>query len=357
MRKSTGALIAIGTPLATVAALMLLIVFVLSPDPATAACATTRTTTVDPDEIPDGPVAGYTGPQLTNAAHIMNAAATLNLSQAAQTLGVMTAMGESSLIVLDHGDTAGPDSRGLFQQRDNGAWGTYQDRMDPRVSASNFFTALRTVDGWEELPPSIAAHRVQGNADPFHYEDYYPAAVAVTDALTGTTSPCPSGTLALPLDAGFAMTGNYGPRAQPTAGASTWHPAVDLQRWPNPCGNPVYAITGGTVTLHAGIQLSIKHPDGYTVSYLHMYPQDVLVQVGDTITTGQRIGAVGNAPPSTGCHLDLRINLTGNTNTALNTLVRSETQGSPTTGFVNPERFYERFGSELCPTDHCGRTY
>ena len=86
-----------------------------------------------------------------------------------QTVAVMTAMGESSLINVDHGDAAGPDSRGLFQQRDNGAWGTYADRMNPQTAATNFYTALLRVEGWETLPPTIAAHRVQRNADPNHY--------------------------------------------------------------------------------------------------------------------------------------------------------------------------------------------
>src|SRR3712207_8538206 len=57
------------------------------------------------------------------------------------------------------GDAAGPDSRGLFQQRDNGAWGSYADRMDPTTSATNFFLALQEVPDWRALPPTIAAHR------------------------------------------------------------------------------------------------------------------------------------------------------------------------------------------------------
>ncbi len=38
-----------------------------------------------------------------------------------QILGVQAAIGESTLRVIDFGDGAGPDSRRLFQQRDNGA--------------------------------------------------------------------------------------------------------------------------------------------------------------------------------------------------------------------------------------------
>ena len=110
--------------------------------------------------------------QVSNAIEIMNAAADLGLSQRDQEIGVTTAIGESSLTVLDRGDAAGPDSRGLFQQRGNGAWGTYEDRMDPYRSATMFFEALKKVEDRDSLSITAAAHRVQGNADPNHYADY-----------------------------------------------------------------------------------------------------------------------------------------------------------------------------------------
>jgi hypothetical protein len=140
---------------------------------------------VDPAAVPAGPVAGWSGEQLVNAAAIVNAAADLGLDTCAQVVGVMTAMGESSLRVLDRGDAAGPDSRGLFQQRDNGAWGSYADRMDPATSATNFFRALQEVPDWRSLPPTIAAHRTQRNADPDHYARWWDDAVAVVGALAG----------------------------------------------------------------------------------------------------------------------------------------------------------------------------
>jgi hypothetical protein len=140
---------------------------------------------VDPAAVPDGPVAGYGAEQLANAAAIVNAAEALGLDTCAQVIGVMTAMGESSLRVLDRGDAAGPDSRGLFQQRANGAWGSYADRMDPTTSATNFFLALQEVPDWRSLPPTLAAHRTQRNADPDHYARWWDAAVEVVGALAG----------------------------------------------------------------------------------------------------------------------------------------------------------------------------
>jgi hypothetical protein len=124
-------------------------------------------------------VTGYTAEQVGNAASIVDAGRALGLSVRDQTIGVMTALGESSLTVVDHGDVAGPDSRGLFQQRANGAWGSLADRMDPTTSATSFFAALTAVTGREAMEPTRVAHAVQRNADPNFYAKYWDAAVAL----------------------------------------------------------------------------------------------------------------------------------------------------------------------------------
>ena len=179
---------ALAVPLVVLTVLVTLLVVrqVSGEPPRSAECAAAGPAVrVDPAAVPEGPVAGYGREQLANAAAIVNAAADLGLDTCAQVVGVMTAMGESSLLVLDRGDAAGPDSRGLFQQRDNGAWGSYADRMDPTTSATNFFLALQEVPGWQALPPTIAAHRTQRNADPDHYARYWDDAVEVVSALAG----------------------------------------------------------------------------------------------------------------------------------------------------------------------------
>lgn len=155
---------------------------------------------VDESDLPQVPVAGYDGEQLKNAALVINAGKVLKISVRGQSLGVMTAMGESGLKVLDYGDGPGPDSRGLFQQRDNGAWGSYTDRMNPTISATNFFKALQDLDGWEQLEPTAAAHRIQHNDDPYHYQQYWPAAVQVVAALANvpTTDTTNENTCGIP---------------------------------------------------------------------------------------------------------------------------------------------------------------
>ena len=383
-QKSNGAIAFLLVPVIFIAGLFAFLLLLGSSTSAAAACGgTTAAGSVDlVAAAAHAPIDGYSGDQLKNAAAIMNAAQTLGLTEQGQILGVMTAMGESGLRDLNYGDQAGPDSRGLFQQRDNGAWGSLSDRMDPTISGTNFFTALIKVTGWESLDPTIAAHKVQGNADPFYYTPYFPkaqnvvsglsgGAVAVGTATAGTTGAtavtggCGNGSIALPLARAFDMTSNFGPRTQPVEGASSWHPANDLQTRISgtssgasgySCGSPIYAVQPGTVTVAADYTVSIKEPAGYTISYLHMYRQDMLVKPGDSITQGQQIALVGRNGPSTGCHLDLRINADGSTDPAVTALPQSQTLGAPYTGFVDPEKFFALFGVSLCETS-CKRNY
>jgi hypothetical protein len=149
-------------------------------------------------------IGAYRGEQIINAGHIIVAAQALGLNARAQTIAVMTAIGESSLINVNHGDQAGPDSRGLFQQRGNGAWGSYTDRMNPQIAATNFLKALIAVPGWDAMAPTLAAHATQHNADPYHYEKFWADAIHIVSILTSNPNlaaqlpttgglPCPPG--------------------------------------------------------------------------------------------------------------------------------------------------------------------
>lgn len=126
-------------------------------------------------------VEGWSGRQLANAAIVMQAGRDLGLPERDVRIGVMTAMGESSLRVVDFGDEAGPDSRGLFQQRTG--WGAYEVRMDAYGSAVLFFRALARLDGREALAPTRVAHAVQINLDPEHYARWWDDAGAVVAAV------------------------------------------------------------------------------------------------------------------------------------------------------------------------------
>jgi hypothetical protein len=149
--------------------------------------------TVEVQNVPEGPIEGWKHEQLVNAAHIVIAAQKMGLNGNAQVIGVMTAMGESSLVNIGFGDweTGGvrnPDgsptsSIGLFQQQ--AWWGTTEERLNPQWAATKFFEGLVKVTGWESLQPTIAAHRVQRNSNPMHYQRFFDDATAIVAALTG----------------------------------------------------------------------------------------------------------------------------------------------------------------------------
>lgn len=191
------ALVAVMVP---VALIVMVVGFVMFDEADTACVPDGVAAMVDPASVPAGPIAGFAGEQLVNAAHIMAAGASMGLTVRDQQIGVMTAIGESTLRALDFGDAAGPDSRGLFQQRDNGAWGTYEERMDPYRSALAFFRVLSEVSGREAMEPTLVANAVQRNADPYHYRPFWEPAGLIVQGLAGVQ---PAG------DAASASTSPY----------------------------------------------------------------------------------------------------------------------------------------------------
>ena len=107
--------------------------------------------------------------------------------------------------------------------------------------------------------------------------------------------------------AGGTLSSSFGPRTSPTAGASSWHKAIDIAA---PEGTPVQAVKSGKVTSSGwvngyGWTVHIDHGDGTETEYHHMQGQSRL-QPGDTVEQGQQIGAVGSTGISTGPHLDLQ---------------------------------------------------
>ena len=97
-------------------------------------------------------------------------------------IGLMTALVESGDPMKMYANNAVPeslnyrhdavgsdyDSVGLFQQRDNGAWGTVAQRMDPYESAKLFYRELSKFD-WQSMEPGDAAQKVQRSAFPDRY--------------------------------------------------------------------------------------------------------------------------------------------------------------------------------------------
>lgn len=291
--------------------------------------------------LPTGPVAGYAGQQLAIAAQILNAGAAVGVDAHGQTIGVMVGMGESSLTNVGHGDAAGPDSIGVFQQRANGAWGSLADRTDPAVAAGNFFNALLAVPGWKSLEPTLAAHAVQRNADPWFYAPYWPRAQQVVAALarthlqvvppsgtpasgaeaSSTPSTCdPSSVRSVPVGPGGwtrpavgPLTSGFGWRAPTGASPAQFHQGQDVGA---ACASPIYAATSGRVVKAGpssgfGNLIAVDHGGAVQTWYGHMWNDGVLVHVGDSVTAGQQIGTVGANGQATGCHLHFQVMVDG----------------------------------------------
>lgn len=104
----------------------------------------------------------------------------------------------------------------------------------------------------------------------------------------------------------------------PTAGGisqyfSWYHPAIDIS---NLGGGPIKASDSGTVTVAGwpdnygyGNRVIIDHGNGYTTQYSHL--SAIYVTVGQKISKGETIAAMGSTGRSTGVHLDFIIRKNG----------------------------------------------
>ena len=114
------------------------------------------------------------------------AAAGLNrgLERHEVTIALATARQESKIRNISYGDTAGPDSRGLFQQRPSQGWGTQEQVMDPWYAADRFYQELETLPNYHSLSVTEAAQAVQRSAYPDAYARHEQLGTAFARALT-----------------------------------------------------------------------------------------------------------------------------------------------------------------------------
>ena len=106
-------------------------------------------------------------------------------------------------------------------------------------------------------------------------------------------------------------TSPFGMRVDPFTGLPQLHAGIDFSA---SIGVRVMATADGTV-IHAGTRgaygetIEIEHIKGLTTRYAHLSRIDV--KVGQKVTRGETIGAVGNTGRSTGPHLHYEIRLNG----------------------------------------------
>jgi len=157
----------------------------------------------------------FTGEQLTeqmwtDASSIVQTTALAGLPPRAAVIAVATSLQEARLLPITHGDLAGPDSLGMYQQRNS--WGPASVRLDPAGATTLFLARLVTVPAWQHLPLTRAAQAVQSSAAGGAYAAWEGDATRIVKTLQGTASPCTptagdglpaTGSTALP--AGFAL--------------------------------------------------------------------------------------------------------------------------------------------------------
>jgi hypothetical protein len=137
---------------------------------------------------PAGPQQVFTptAEQVSNAKAIVQAGQAMGLPPRAWIIAVATSLQESNLRNLgDLGAGNDHDSLGLFQQRPSSGWGSPAEITNPIYSATAFYKGLIQVAGWDSMPLTSAAQKVQVSAYPDHYAKHEAQAEAIIAALYG----------------------------------------------------------------------------------------------------------------------------------------------------------------------------
>lgn len=175
--------------------------------------------------------------QAVYASLITAVAVQRGLPPRAASIALATAMQESKLRNIGHGDTAGPDSRGLFQQRPSQGWGTEDQVMDPYYAVNAFYDALVKIPGYETLDITDAAQRVQRSAYPRAYAQHEDLGRFFASGLTGQSPEAVHCTLRASDSAGDATTVTaeldkaYGPLGAAVEGQTVVVEASGTRAW------------------------------------------------------------------------------------------------------------------------------
>ena len=130
----------------------------------------------------DGATYTMSPEQTAHATTIAAVGKRMGLPDHAVSVALAAALQESKLFNLEYGDR---DSLGLFQQRPSQGWGTPDELLTPHYAASAFYRRLERVAGWETLPVTTAAQRVQRSSAPGAYAQWEHQARAIAQAATG----------------------------------------------------------------------------------------------------------------------------------------------------------------------------
>lgn len=170
----------------------------------------------------------------------------------------------ASQLMTKDGAGGDKDSLGLFQQRPQSGWGSVAELMNPTYEATAFFggpdvppanPGLLDIRGWQSLPVTVAAQRVQASAYPGAYGRWESEAAQLA-AANGDAPPIallnpPPG---MPTGGTDGYTGADGlcgaGGVLPVGGATGTAAAVIAQafKWTHPPDGPMpYSWGGGTL--------------------------------------------------------------------------------------------------------------
>jgi murein DD-endopeptidase MepM/ murein hydrolase activator NlpD len=115
----------------------------------------------------------------------------------------------------------------------------------------------------------------------------------------------------LPASLEYISSG-FGFRSDPFTGAGAFHAGLDFR---GPYGAPIYAAAKGVISF-AGVRsgygncIEIDHGNGLLTRYAHM--SAFRANIGQLVSPGEAIGAIGNSGRSTGPHLHFEVRINGN---------------------------------------------
>lgn len=133
------------------------------------------------------------------------------------------------------------------------------------------------------------------------------AAAAAGGSSGGGGNANATGSFLWPVASYVYVSSRFGLRVHPITGEKKSHTGIDIA---SNQGTAVYASDGGSVTLAGwnggyGNCIMIDHGNGYVTLYGHL--SSISVSVGQTVSQGATIGAVGSTGNSTGPHLHFEV--------------------------------------------------
>lgn len=133
------------------------------------------------------------------------------------------------------------------------------------------------------------------------------------EAIKNGKGPTPAfngGKLAFPLPRAYPQTSGFGSRIDPVTGRpDVFHKGYDYGA---PAGTPILAAEAGVVIMAGwfssyGNIVIVDHGGGLSTWYAHMSTGSIVVEKGETVKRGQKLGGVGSTGNSTGNHLHFEV--------------------------------------------------